>query len=275
MIKRLIKIEFRKVISYTTFWVLIGIHVFLLTSVILVAKSFRIDMPGLELPNLYAFPAAWNTISWLSSFFNLFLTIILIALVGNELNFRTFRQHVIDGLTRPQLVSGKLIVITGIAIFAFILTFLLALIFGLINTDGLSIGSMFGQFYYMFVYFIQTMAYMIMGLFIVLLIKNIALSIVTFILYFFPVEPILRAFLPDEITAFFPMKVISDLTPAPEIFNFSSQVQYYTTVNGQVVSQPDAALPFELPLHSNILVVLAYITLFGILSYIIMNKRNL
>lgn len=275
--KRIINIELKKLIPYTTFWVLIGIHLFLFIIVALVINSFEIQIPGFELPKLFEFPLVWNLICWLASWFNMFLAIIIIAYAGNEFVFKTFRQNLIDGLMRKELLEGKLLVIFFISVYTLLLVFLTSSLFGLITTNDVSFSGFFDQSYYLFIYFIQAIAYMTFALFLVLLIKNIALSILAFILYKFPVEPIIRGFLPDEVIRYFPMKVISNLTPLParDLFQINTQSQFYGSMNGQTYQTPvNQEVVSDLSLTTNTTLAVIYIAIFISLSYIIVKKKN-
>ena len=270
--KRLFEIEFQKLITYTTFWVLTGIHLCLFLLVVFIATQINISVPGFEMKTFFAFPMVWSFIPWLASWFNLLLTILMIVLVGNEFQYRTFRQHVIDGLSRNELIIGKGLVILSIALYSVILVFFTSFTVGLIYSESFSINMLFDKLYILVVYFIQAVAYMSLGMMLVILFKNIALAIVSFILYFFPVEFIIRSISPDSIMLFFPMKVISNLTPAPDIFQVSSP-QFYTSVNGQVVNNTPT-VPIDIPLWGNTFVAIGYIVLFLTISwYILKNKK--
>lgn len=275
--KRIINIELKKLIPYTTFWVLISIHFVLFIIVALVINSFEIQIPGFELPKLFEFPLVWNLICWLASWFNMFLAIIIIAYAGNEFVFKTFRQNLIDGMMRKELLAGKLLVIFFISVYTLLLVFLTSSLFGLITTSDVSFSGFFDQSYYLFIYFIQAIAYMTFALFIILLLKNIALSILTFILYKFPVEPIIRGLLPDEIIRYFPMKVISNLTPLParDLFQMDTQSQFYGNMNGQTYQMPvNQEIVADLSLTTNTTLAVIYIAIFISLSYIIVKKKN-
>ncbi|MFH2142104.1 MAG: hypothetical protein ABIJ97_06765 [Bacteroidota bacterium] len=275
--KRILNIELKKLIPYSTFWVLIGIHFVLFIIVVLVINSFEIQIPGFEMPKLFEFPLVWNLVCWIASWFNLFLAIIIIAFVGNEYVFKTFRQHLIDGLSRSDLLKGKLMVILLISIYGLFLVLFTSAIFGIITTPDLAFASVFNQSFYVFIYFIQAIAYMTFAFFIILLVKNIALSILFFILYKFPVEPIIRGLLPDEIIRFFPMKVISNLTPLPaqDLFEINTQSQFYGNMNGQNFNMPvNQNIVADLSLTTNTFLALGYITLFIAISYIIIRRKN-
>lgn len=276
MIKKLLKLEFYKSFSYTNFWVMAGLWLVLyfLVSLIATQVSLPLPIPGMESKPYLQFPSAWSTFAWIASWFNLLLAILIIVSVGNEYSFRTFRSQVINGLSRSDLILGKGLFIIFLAFCSMIIVFVVTIIFGLIYTTFGNETSVFSKFYLLFVYFIQSVAYMSMGMFIAILVRNTALAIVSFILYFFPVEVIIRNFFPESVLHFFPMKIISNLTPLPDVINIAPATQVQSSFNGQPMNM--AATPVaDLPLYGAVIVAIVYIVIFFASSTMIMNKRNL
>ncbi len=273
--KKLFTLEKIKALSYPAFKTLMIIHFVLFFLVVLVVSRWHITVPGFSIKGLYQFPNIWTFFPWVASWFNIFLTIVLITLVGNEFSFRTFRQNVIDGLSRNDLISGKLLFIFTIAIYTFIMVLIAVLIFGLINTKDITINIMLDHSYLLFVYFIQAIGYMTLGLLFAMLFRNTALSIILFILYF-PIEGIIRLFFNQEARRFFPLKIISNLTPRPEVLTMTSETEYTgTTGTSQLDFSEIGILPEELPLGLTVLIASGYIGFFIALSIILINKRNL
>ncbi len=271
--KKLLQLELIKNLSYTNFWVIAGLWAILYVLVMSIICMINISLPGIESKPYLQFPQAWSMGTWIASFFNLLLGILMIVSVCNEFAFKTFRSQMICGLTRNQLIAGKGLFTILIAFFSSIIVFLVSLVIGIIYTNFGSETSIFENSYLLLVYFIQALAYMAMGLFIAVIIRNAALSILTFILYFFPMEFILRSFLPETVQQFFPVKVISNLTPSPDIFQFSSSPQMVTNINGQISEGPPPVA--DLPLNIILIVSIAYIAIFYAASVMIIKKRNL
>lgn len=274
--KKLFSLEKIKALSYPAFKTLMIIHFLLFFLVILVVSRAHFSIPGFSIKGLYQFPNIWQFFPWVASWFNLFLAIVIIILVGNEFSFRTFRQNVIDGLSRNDLIKGKLILIFTIAVYTFIMVLLAVLIFGLINTKDFSFSVIFENSYLLLVYFVQAIGYMTLGLLISIIFRNNALSIIMFILYFFPIEPIIRVMFNVEARKFFPIKIISNLTPTPEFLTMTSEK---TFTNASGTSSLDFSeiglLPEKLPVGITVLLAAGYIGFFIALSTLLLNKRNL
>ncbi len=273
--KKLFALEKIKALSYPAFRTLMIIHFLLFFIVILVVSRWHFSIPGFSIKGLYQFPNIWQFFPWVASWFNIFLTIVLITLVGNEFSFRTFRQNVIDGLSRNDLIKGKLILIFTIAVYTFIIVLIAVLIFGVIFTKEFSLQIIFDNSYLILVYFVQAIGYMTLGLMFAVIFRNNALSIILFLLYF-PVEGIFRLFFKAEYRAYFPLKIISNLTPRPEFLTITSEQSFTNSAgNSQLDLTEMGIVPESLPLGITVVVAIAYIGFFIALSTFLLNKRNL
>jgi ABC-2 type transport system permease protein len=270
---KLLKIEAVKLFNYTSFKVILGLHLALFTLVVFVSSRINLTVPGFDTANLFRFPHVWSYFTWIASWFNLLLAIIIIMITGNEFSYRTFRQHVIDGLERLQLLQGKMLVILAIALYGVLLVFLTGLIYGVIYSSG-GIGPVFGNAGILLVYFLQTIAWMVVGLLMVMIFKSTALSIILFILLRFPIEPIIRSFFDPAIRRFFPMKAISGLTPMPEFLSIASENTFETMEGGNALSLSEIGLVAPgLPLYLQLIITVGYIALFlALISYMLVKR---
>jgi len=273
--KRLLNIELIKIYSNSGFWVPAIFWAVLYAASLLIVTQINVNFTGIDSTSFFKFPTLWNVTTWIASWFNLLLSIIIIIVTGIEFSHKTFRQHIIDGLTRIELLKAKIFLILVFAFVAFVIVLFCTLIIGLIYNDSNSWLNIIDNIELIFVFFIQSVAYMLFALMITLLIKNIALSILTFILYFISFEPIVRNFFPDNILYFFPMKVISNLTPPPDILQFATQANFQTTINGQVVNDSNATQPFEISLLDNTVAAMIYIAIFIFISAYIIKRKKL
>jgi hypothetical protein len=272
--KNIIKLEYIKTIGYPAFRTIIILHAILFLLVVTVGSQIELSIQGLRIDKLFAFPNVWSTFAWIGSWFNLLLGLIIIILVGNEHQFRTFRKQIIDGIKRSHLLVAKMTVVLTLALYAMLLVFITGLIFGLIYTDQITFAGIFEKFYLVLILFIQSIAYMMLGMLFAFLFKNNALSIVTFILFFFPGEPILRAFFPTSIDNFFPIKIISNLTPMPDFVGITTSE--LIQINGASPASMNN-MPFfqeSLSVGTATLACIVYIGIFYFLSRLIIEKRS-
>ncbi|PKP38827.1 MAG: hypothetical protein CVT98_04695 [Bacteroidetes bacterium HGW-Bacteroidetes-15] len=242
--------------------------------VALVASSLKINIQGITIEKLFHFPHIWNTFAWIASWFNLLLGILAIMLVSNEFQFRTFRKQLIDGLSRSELLYSKVLVFILLAVYTMLLVFFSGFIFGVLKSPSFSLANFIEGLPYLPVLFIQSLGYMLMAMLFAFIIKNTALSIVSFILYFFPIEPIIRVFIPDAAIQYMPVKIIANLTPMPDFVGIS--LGDVIQIDGEsgpglysmgIISEP-------MPLIYSSLIVTAYCLLFVFISKFLVRNKN-
>ena len=137
--KNLMKIEWMKLKSYPTFWILIGLFVslFLLANYGQYKSFVSLGSGPMNLvSSSYSFPQVWDNVGFTYSWFVIFLSVFVIISVSNEFTFRTGRQHVIDGLERLDYLHAKMILILIISIMSTVFFALVSLLFGLIGGGG-------------------------------------------------------------------------------------------------------------------------------------------
>lgn len=254
----LLRLELRKLLPYRTFWIILllySVFLFLFTY-----ASSTVTINGQQSGSqIYQFPGIWLKLSYVAGYFNLLLGILLIILITDEYSFRTFRQHVIDGLFRRDLVGGKYLVIMLVGLVATAVLALIALIFGIIHTPEISPAKIFPGAMHLIYYLVQAIGYMSIAAFIGFLIRKNGLAIISFLLYTKVVEPLIHWRLEDNLDKYFPMKVFSSLTPMP-----GQEILDALTGPTLVLSPSQAILP-----------ALLYIGFFYALTLFSLKIRNL
>lgn len=255
--KKLLSIELKKVVPYSTFWILLGIYMVLVFTIFFFLRSIKISGPFafLNLDSYYAFPMLWHSLTYVASYFTLLLGMLVIILITNEFNFRTVRQNIIDGLSKADFLAGKLYLIILIALLATFIVFLTGMIQGLIGTDNLQSSIVFEKMNFLPAYFVQAIAYMCFALFVGTLVKKSGLAIGLFLLYKI-VEWIAHFKMPDIIADYLPMHTISNLVQLPSI---------------KLLGINSA----ESPLGSHFAFALIYSVLFVGGTYLLLTKRDL
>lgn len=272
---RLFRIEWGKIWNYNVFKILGIIYVasFLISIIALplieIKTNLTADNDLLDIRSFYSFPIIWDTYAYLAGKANLFLAVIVIFLIGNEFSFKTFRQHVIDGLSRDDLLTGKLIVICTIALANTILIFLFGWIFGLIYSSAYTFVDTISHIYILGIYFIQAVSYMVLALFLTIWLRNKTLTMVVLIVYSLILEPIIRLVVRKyvwvKLGLFFPVKVTTKLTTLPE-----NGLIEFIKANVEINGFGDS-----LPLYLNVILAISYSILFYLIARRIMNKRDL
>ncbi|AIZ63857.1 hypothetical protein PK28_09425 [Hymenobacter sp. DG25B] len=254
----LFRAELRKILPYRTVWLILLLFALLLTG--FVAMSGGTVINGKPIGNsLYAFPELWSRLSYVASYFNLLLGILLIILITDEFQFRTFRQQVIDGLSRAELVQAKLGVAGVLVLYASLVVVSVGLYFGLTRGPQPAPGAITADVGAVGLYAVQALGYLSLAALLAFLVRKSGPAIISFLVYMWIAEPLVRWQLPDALDRYFPAKLLGSLTPTPgqELLN---------TVTGPTGAlTPTQALPFAL----------AYIALFWGLSYLLLRTRDL
>ncbi len=270
---RLIKIEWAKVSSYNLFRVILIMTGSLFLLVLFVLSRIDISVPGFSTRNIVRFPNIWQSFVWVASWFNVLLAILVIVLTGNEFASKTFRQQVMSGLSRNEWLAGKGILIVGLALFGLILIILAALIYGVIFTRDMTLGLIFENSSILFVYFLQSIGYMVLGLLFITVLRSNALGIILYLLYFIFIEPITRLLCPVEVRGWFPVKIISHLTPIPEFLQLASQNGNLQTDNFSFESM--GLIAKQLSQTVTLAMAVFYVILFSFLTWLVVRKKDL
>ncbi|TXK37880.1 ABC transporter permease subunit [Pontibacter qinzhouensis] len=254
----LLRLELYKIVPYRTFWAILGIFMLLVFLIFYSVHDITINNTKLGSAN-YQFPEIWLKLTYVSSFFNTLLGILVIVLVSDEFTFRTFRQQLIDGLSRLELVLAKFYVILGLAAICTVFLLLLGLFFGLRHSLDTSMGAIAKHADALFYYFLQAVGFMSLAMLIGFFIKKSGLAIIAFISFVLVLEPIIRSQIPDRIDKFFPTKVLHSLTPMPV-----QQLFDQATSPTELLTPGWAVLP-----------ALLYIGLFLAGSYLLLKLRDM
>ena len=264
----LLQLEWKKWRKNLTFRLISLAYFIILPSVLLLGKKLP-DLPPPIGTNeiFFIFPSIWIYLSYighqLAFFLFGFLTILMIT---TEYSNRTFRQNIIDGLSRREYFWGKVAMIGSIAFFATIYLILCGLVIGYFNTDLIRFQKVFQHADYFYRFFLLCFAYMTFAMLVAILIKR---TIIVLFFYFGAVigELILRWGVHQNLwnhksMHFYPLNAIEDLIPVP----FSEVADRFLEQN---------QFDFFLSPTEAILTTVVYTTLFLLLIYRYLQKASL
>lgn len=250
---RLFAIEWMKVKTYRTFWILFGAFLLLypLTmyySAKKVMESTGSDMESQMMKALiggpYVFPKVWHTSAWFGGLFFIMIGMLFILLITNEVQYRTHRQNIIDGWSRLDFLKAKFTMMLFLVITSSLLVLVCGLSVGLIYSPaGASISD---GIYYVGYFALMATMYLMVAFLIGILVKRTGLSIIVYFAFVCIVDNLLWLMLTmrdNQVGYFLPLETADSLVPNP--FKPSS-------LEKRTVS--------DSPL---IIGALAYITLFG------------
>ncbi len=254
----LLRIEYKKLTPYPTFWIIFGLFFLFTPFVFYGAGQIKFDAFPIDFATIYNFPNVWNIITYIASWFNLLIGMLLVIIVCNEFSFKTFRQQVINGHSKADFIISKILLIISFSLLSTLYLFFIGAFFGYISGSEASILT---NTKYLLIYFIQSLGYMSVALILAIIIRSSAMSIILFVCSIF-VESIIRLFVPEVLASYFPMKIISNLTPFP-------------SPGGVQVSSINAVITDSISLNISIIVAIVYIILFWGFSYIILTKKDI
>jgi hypothetical protein len=199
----LIQIEWLKIKKYPAFWAMLIIVLLTYPAANLMFYNVYLDittqkgtqmLAKMFLGNPFAFPETWHTLAYISSFFVILPSILVIMLVTNEYQYKTQRQNVIDGWTRRQFMASKLIDVFIVSAITTLLYALVAIGFS-IYADTFDATKMWEQSYYIGLFFLQTFAQLSIAFLLGYLIKKAFISLGIFLFYYLIVENIATGYI--------------------------------------------------------------------------------
>ncbi len=258
---RLLKIELLKLLPYRTFKILFGLFLAFMGLTLFAGKNVGGEDAVLTSDQVLGFPNIWNYYTFYACFFNIILAILIIFITCNEYTYRTMRQNVIDGLSRTEAVTGKILLIILLAIISTLFLLISGLIAGYLYSIDAGRTNMFGHIQFVGAYFIQTLGVMAMGYLFAIIFKRTGLAVIIFLIFLFPVDLILReAILPDGSGDYLPVaNYFLKMSPFPL---------------NHILSRGEE-LPPSTPSSLAITMGAAYAILFLLISWLIIKRRDL
>jgi len=171
----LINIEWQKLKPYTLFWIFAGLYFFILFGALYITFHF------LQSTALTNAPVSWHNSTYIAGFFNFFLVFLVILYSTNEYQFNTYRQNVIDGLSRAQLFLSKLYINLLLAIYAAVALAILFLVLNVLSSASLTTDVLFADIYFLCYHFIKCFCLLSIAFFVSLVFKRGIISILLFI----------------------------------------------------------------------------------------------
>jgi len=224
---QLLAIEWMKLKNYRAVWILLCIYIatifganyiiFRIQQVIYAERQAKgIATMVLGSPP-YSFPTVWQAAANVSSFLLFIPGLILIISITNEYSFKTHRQNIIDGWTRPQFISTKIMMAVLLSLLSTIVVAITAAIFGIMQGEA---AFSFEGFSYIGYFFLQAMSYIMVALLMGVLFKRGGLAIGVFFAYSLVLEQIIVLVLnryANYSGRYLPLETTDVLIPFPHI----------------------------------------------------------
>lgn len=185
----LFKIEWLKIKTYRTFWVLFaGFIVFYPLAFYLSAykymeqiassKSFEEEVLKTLVEAPFVFPKVWQSAGWMGGLFFIIIGMLFILLITNEVQYRTHRQNIIDGWSRMDFLKAKFSMLIFFVAVSTLLVFIMGLVVGRVFSDP---GSDMFKGIGMVGYFaLMATLYLMLAFLLAILIKRTGLTIIIY-----------------------------------------------------------------------------------------------
>ncbi len=270
--KRLLHIEQIKLLNYNPFRITLGLYFIAFVLGLLIYPAVDKEIPVISLSDLFRFPDVWMFLTWITEPYNVLLALIIIMITTKEFSNHTFKTQLVFGLSRTDLLLQKVLSIVLLSFFATLLLGLTSLTLGLVYSYKLTFKIAMENTWILGRYMMVAFSYMSIGLLVALLLKNTALSLLTFLALRVFVDPVLFLILRKyEIKWYLPFRTTTRLTPIPDLIEiFQRKVNSKDPIDEATLE----LMPKGLPAWLNILLVLLYTGLAIYFSYRLMQKRR-
>jgi len=271
--RKLLHIEQIKLFNYNPFRISLGLYFLAFALGIIIYPAIDKEIPVISLSDVFRFPDVWMFLAWITEPYNVMLGLVVIMVTTKEFSNSTFKTQLIFGLSRHELLLQKLLSILALSLFATLLVGLTSLAMGLIYSYKLTFKIAMENAWIMGRYFLSAFAYMSMALMIALLIKNTALSLLTFLALRTFVDPVAWVLLREhDVKWYLPFRTITRLTPVPNLIElFQRKMNSDETMDESSMD----FLPEGLSPWLNVLLVLLYTALALWLSHRLLQKRRM
>ena len=269
--KRLLAIELQKIWKNRASRVLTISYFILLTFIALIA-SIKFDVGPIHFrvadQGIFNFPFIWHFNTYIASWLKMFLAIVIVSMMANEYSYGTLKQNLIDGMTKKEFVFSKFLTVLLFSIISTIFIFIVTIILGLCFSSYTEVSIVFSELEYLPAYFLNLIGFFCFCLFLGILVKRSAFAL-GFIMLWWLLEVILiyLVSIPSFLSKLLPLESMSNLIVEP--FTRVSVVKNIGTQIG-VENYKDYSVHWY-----SILIVLAWTVIFMLISYKLLEKRDL
>ena len=231
--------EWLKIKKYPAFWWVMGITALTYPGINYMFIGVYKDITSQQsasgqivkalIGNPFSFPEAWRTVAYFSSLFVFIPAIVIILLITNEYTYKTNRQNIIDGWSRKNFMTGKLMDVLILSAIVTGLYAVVAFVIGFTNTSNAA-ADKWKLAYYIGLFALQTFSQLSLAFMTGLLIRKSFIALAVFAFYFVIAEPVsvnvLKYKYKNEIGEYFPLEISHRLLPKPAFIGRINEEAY-------------------------------------------------
>jgi len=184
---KLLKLEYYKNLNYRPFKIFTILYFAILIALLFIGL-IDFDLFGgtinLKEQGIYNFPGIWNFTTWIVALLKIFLGLIIVFSISQEFSNRMFKQNTIDGLSRKEFISSKLLTISFFTIVSTIIVFGITIFLGYKYSDTTESAKVFEEIFFIGNYFVKLFTFFCFLMFLsVLLRKSVFVFLALFVFW--------------------------------------------------------------------------------------------
>jgi len=184
---KLLKLEYYKNLNYKPFKIFTILYFAILIALLFIGL-IDFDLFGgtinLKEQGIYNFPGIWNFTTWIVALLKIFLGLIIVFSISQEFSNRMFKQNTIDGLSRKEFISSKLLTISFFTIVSTIIVFGITIFLGYRYSDTTESAKVFEEIFFIGNYFVKLFTFFCFLMFLsVLLRKSVFVFLALFVFW--------------------------------------------------------------------------------------------
>ncbi|WP_312400111.1 ABC transporter permease subunit [Chryseobacterium sp.] len=225
---KLLKLEYYKNLNYRPFKIFTILY-FLILIALLFIGLVDFDLFGgtinLKEEGIYNFPQIWNFTTWIVALLKIFLGLIIVFSISQEFSNRMFKQNTIDGLSRKEFITSKLLTISVFTIISTLIVFVITMFLGFQYSNTTESAKVTEEIFFIGNYFVKLFTFFCFLMFLSILLRK---SVFVFL-------------------GFFVVWILESILSAVEVF---SKVRGTQSVERNEILQNDFFFSHLLPLES-------------------------
>jgi hypothetical protein len=240
---QLLRTEWLKIKKYPAFWIVMGLTALSYPGINYIFQRMFDDITKRKdaagqianafLGNPFELPENWRTAAFASSIFVFIPAIVVIMLITNEYTYKTSRQNVIDGWSRSNFMTSKLLDVIMVTLTVTILYALTAFIIGVSNTSDPK-ADKWKLAYYVGLFALQTFAQLSLAFLVGFLVRKAFIALSIFVFYFLILENIAVGYLSKHdsgLEEFLPFEISDRIIPRPSFMSRFGEKEYQKTLD--------------------------------------------
>lgn len=195
---RLLSIEWLKSAPSRYFRIMLGIWFFAFLALPigfklllewLESKGFSLEqLPGISATDLpiFDFVDIWQNMAYVYKCITIFLAILVIVNVTNELDYKTYRQNIIDGMSKMQFFGSKMLLIVVLASATTLLVSLMGFVVGYLAAPDSSWSLVVKNINFLAAYWLHVLLFLSLAMLLALLVKRAGIIIALLLFFEYP-----------------------------------------------------------------------------------------